>query len=76
MRDFTGSFFMLKRPSPEQTLMSARTSGCAPTAAASTQKAPSSASATLDSSARRKAATAKAQIAQPKRNYRKLGFPA
>lgn len=49
---------------PKQTLMSVRTSGCVLMATASIQKAPSSASATRDTSAHRKAATAKAWIIQ------------
>lgn len=51
-------------PFPKQTLMSARTPGCVLTAAASTQKAPSSVSATQDTSAHRKEATVKAWIIQ------------
>lgn len=46
----------------QQTLTSVKTIGCVLTVAASTRKAPLSATATQDTSARRRAATAKVQI--------------
>ncbi len=57
---YTCSMFSLSK----QTLMSVRTTGCVLTATASIQRAPSSVSATQDTSAHRKAATVKARVIQ------------
>lgn len=57
---------------PKQTLMSARIPGCVLTATASTQRAPSSVSATQDTSARRKEATVKAWFIQQAMHFNRV----